>query len=37
MPNIRTRVMERGFGRIINLGAVYGSMGGNPALYPGIE
>lgn len=30
-------MMERGFGRIINIGSVYGSMGGNPALYPGMD
>lgn len=30
-------MMERGFGRIINIGSVYGSMGGNPALYPGLD
>jgi NAD(P)-dependent dehydrogenase (short-subunit alcohol dehydrogenase family) len=30
-------MMENGFGRIINISSVYGSMGGNPALYPGIE
>ena len=30
-------MMERGYGRIINIGSVYGSMGGNPALYPGLE
>ena len=31
------RMMENRFGRIINISSVYGSMGGNPALYPGIE
>lgn len=30
-------MMERGFGRIINIGSVYGSLGGNPALYPGMD
>lgn len=30
-------MMERGFGRIINIGSVYGGMGGNPALYPGMD
>lgn len=30
-------MMERKFGRIINIGSVYGIMGGNPALYPGMD
>ena len=30
-------MMERGWGRIINIASVYGKMGGNPALYPGID
>ena len=30
-------MMERKFGRIINIGSVYGVMGGNPALYPGMD
>jgi NAD(P)-dependent dehydrogenase (short-subunit alcohol dehydrogenase family) len=28
---------ERGWGRIINISSIYGGLGGNPALYPGIE
>jgi len=28
---------ERGWGRIVNISSVYGSMGGNPALYPGLD
>ena len=31
------RMMESGYGRIINIGSVYGGMGGNPALYPGLD
>lgn len=31
------RMMESGYGRIINIGSVYGAMGGNPALYPGLD
>ncbi|MBC7463934.1 MAG: SDR family oxidoreductase [Actinobacteria bacterium] len=31
------KMMERRYGRIINIGSVYGSMGGNPALYPGLD
>ncbi len=30
-------MMERKYGRIINIGSVYGLMGGNPALYPGMD
>ena len=30
-------MMERGWGRIINIASVYGKMGGNPALYPGLD
>ena len=30
------RMMERGWGRIINIASVYGKMGGNPALYEGV-
>ncbi len=30
-------MMERGWGRIINVASVYGKMGGNPALYPGLD
>ena len=30
-------MMERGWGRIINISSVYGKMGGNPALYPGLD
>jgi NAD(P)-dependent dehydrogenase (short-subunit alcohol dehydrogenase family) len=30
-------MMERGYGRIINIGSVYGILGGNPALYPGLD
>lgn len=30
-------MMERGWGRIINIASVYGKMGGNPALYPGMD
>jgi NAD(P)-dependent dehydrogenase (short-subunit alcohol dehydrogenase family) len=30
-------MMERRWGRIINISSVYGKMGGNPALYPGVE
>jgi NAD(P)-dependent dehydrogenase (short-subunit alcohol dehydrogenase family) len=28
---------ERGWGRIINISSIYGGLGGNPTLYPGIE
>ena len=31
------QMAERGFGRIINIGSVYGIQGGNPALYPGMD
>lgn len=31
------KMTERGYGRIINIGSVYGSLGGNPALYPGLD
>ena len=31
------KMAERGFGRIINIGSVYGIQGGNPALYPGMD
>jgi NAD(P)-dependent dehydrogenase (short-subunit alcohol dehydrogenase family) len=31
------KMMENRFGRIINISSVYGSMGGNPALYPGMD
>lgn len=31
------RMMERGWGRIINLSSIYGRVGGNPALYPGMD
>jgi 2-deoxy-D-gluconate 3-dehydrogenase len=30
-------MMERGWGRIINISSVYGKMGGNPELYPGTD
>lgn len=30
-------MMERGWGRIINVASVYGKMGGNPDLYPGLD
>jgi len=30
-------MMERGWGRIINISSMYGRLGGNPALYPGME
>jgi NAD(P)-dependent dehydrogenase (short-subunit alcohol dehydrogenase family) len=30
-------MMERGWGRIINISSVYGLVGGNPARYPGME
>jgi len=30
-------MMERGWGRVVNIASVYGKMGGNPALYPGID
>lgn len=30
-------MMERGWGRIINIASVYGKMGGNPDLYPGLD
>ena len=31
------KMMDNGYGRIINISSVYGSMGGNPALYPGMD
>lgn len=31
------KMMENRYGRIINISSVYGSMGGNPALYPGLD
>ncbi len=30
-------MMERGWGRIVNIASVYGRMGGNPALYAGMD
>ena len=30
-------MMERGWGRIINIASVYALIGGNPAVYPGLE
>lgn len=30
-------MMARDWGRIINIASVYGKMGGNPALYPGLD
>lgn len=30
-------MLERGWGRIVNIASVYGKMGGNPALYPGLD
>jgi NAD(P)-dependent dehydrogenase (short-subunit alcohol dehydrogenase family) len=30
-------MMERRWGRIINISSMYGRLGGNPALYPGME
>jgi NAD(P)-dependent dehydrogenase (short-subunit alcohol dehydrogenase family) len=30
-------MMRRGWGRIINIASVYGKMGGNPALYEGLD
>jgi NAD(P)-dependent dehydrogenase (short-subunit alcohol dehydrogenase family) len=30
-------MMERGWGRIINIASVYGTLGGNPNLYPGLD
>jgi gluconate 5-dehydrogenase len=30
-------MMQRGWGRIINISSVYGLVGGNPARYPGME
>jgi NAD(P)-dependent dehydrogenase (short-subunit alcohol dehydrogenase family) len=31
------KMAARGWGRIINISSIYGSLGGNPALYPGID
>lgn len=31
------QMMERGWGRIINISSIYGRVGGNPALYPGMD
>ena len=28
---------ERGFGRVVNVGSIYGSLAGDPSRYPGIE
>jgi gluconate 5-dehydrogenase len=30
-------MLDRGWGRIVNIASVYGKMGGNPALYPGLD
>lgn len=30
-------MLERGFGRIINVTSIYGLVGGNPRVYPGLE